>query len=275
MEFVHSPHQWISLRPAPGWMSNCSRREVAACGCVRRSLASERSEELRWLGHLGVPGLFDGEHRFRIEPLGTDRVRFVQEERFSGLLAPLVLRFVERGTRQGFEVDESGAQGARRAALSPASLQSGVARMLVEPTVLSPRARAIVSAARQILEREGPDGLTMRRLGDAVGIRAPSLYKHFPDKAAVEIALIDDGFEEIAELVRSRIGERRGLTHGARHRIPAFARSHPHLYRLMTAGPLPRERLRPGVEARAAAPIVQAVGDPTWPVPSGPLPTVW
>ena len=66
-------------------------------------LASKRPEELRWLGHLGVPGLFDGEHRFRIEPLGTDRVRFVQEERFSGLLAPLVLRFVERGTRQGFE----------------------------------------------------------------------------------------------------------------------------------------------------------------------------
>ena len=30
----------------------------------------------------------------------------------------------------------------------------------------------------------------------------------------------------------------------------------------MTAGPLPRERLRPGVEARAAAPIVQVVGDP-------------
>ena len=30
----------------------------------------------------------------------------------------------------------------------------------------------------------------------------------------------------------------------------------------MTAEPLPRERLRPGVEARAAAPLVQAVGDP-------------
>ena len=65
--------------------------------------AAEPPRELRWLGHLGVPGLFDGEHRFRIEPLGTARVRFVQEERFSGLLAPLVLRFVERGTRQGFE----------------------------------------------------------------------------------------------------------------------------------------------------------------------------
>jgi hypothetical protein len=30
-------------------------------------------------------------------------VRFVQEERFTGLLAPLVLRFIEGSTRQGFE----------------------------------------------------------------------------------------------------------------------------------------------------------------------------
>src|SRR3712207_3408729 len=65
--------------------------------------AVEPSRELRWLGHLGIPGLFDGEHRFRIEAVGADRVRFVQEERFTGLLAPLVLRFVERSTQQGFE----------------------------------------------------------------------------------------------------------------------------------------------------------------------------
>ena len=66
-------------------------------------LAAAPGRELRWLGHLLVPGLFDGEHGFRIEPLGPDRVRFVQEERFTGLLAPLVLRFVERDTQQGFE----------------------------------------------------------------------------------------------------------------------------------------------------------------------------
>jgi hypothetical protein len=66
-------------------------------------LAAAPAQELRWLGRIGVPGIFDGEHRFRIEPLGSDRVRFVQEERFTGLLAPIILRFVERGTRQGFE----------------------------------------------------------------------------------------------------------------------------------------------------------------------------
>jgi len=134
--------------------------------------------------------------------------------------------------------------------------------VVAEPTVLSPRARAIASAALQILEREGPDGLTMRRLGDAVGIRAPSLYKHFPDKAAVEIALINDGFEQIAELFELAMANGEGALVEFAIAYRAFARSHPHLYRLMTAGPLPRERLRPGVEARAAAPIVQAVGDP-------------
>ena len=83
----------VQMRP-PGGRSMQLRPTV---------LAAAPSQELRWLGQLGVPGLFDGEHRFRIEPLGTNRVRFVQEERFMGLLAPLVLRFIERGTRRGFE----------------------------------------------------------------------------------------------------------------------------------------------------------------------------
>lgn len=65
--------------------------------------AATPGRELRWVGHLGMPGLFDGEHVFRIEPLGTDRVRFIQEEHFSGLLTPLVMRFIEDRTRQGFE----------------------------------------------------------------------------------------------------------------------------------------------------------------------------
>jgi AcrR family transcriptional regulator len=57
-----------------------------------------------------------------------------------------------------------------------------------------------VGAARQILEDEGREALTMRRLAEAVGIRAPSLYKHFSDKAAVELALIEQGFTEAADM---------------------------------------------------------------------------
>src|SRR5688500_8414643 len=134
--------------------------------------------------------------------------------------------------------------------------------MLAEPTGLSPRARAIVSAARPILERDGADGLTMRRIAEAVGIRAPSLYKHFPDKAAVEIALIDEAFSDVAERFESALANGEDSLKEIATAYRAFALAHPHLYRLMTSGPLPRERLRPGVEARAAAPLVRAVGDP-------------
>ena len=66
-------------------------------------LKTEPNRELRWLGHLLIPGLFDGEHIFAIEPLGDDRVRFVQRETFNGFLAPLFLRFIGAGTQRGFE----------------------------------------------------------------------------------------------------------------------------------------------------------------------------
>lgn len=131
-----------------------------------------------------------------------------------------------------------------------------------ETVPASPRANAIIAAAHHIVESEGREALTMRRLGEAVGIRAPSLYKHFPDKSAVEVALINNVFEQFASTLEA--AEANGgntlASLAAAHR--AFARAHPHLYRLVTTGPLPRERLRPGVEQRAAAPILRAAGDP-------------
>ena len=133
---------------------------------------------------------------------------------------------------------------------------------MAEPTTLSPRARAVVAAAGQILEQDGHEALTMRRLGEAVGIRAPSLYKHFPDKTAVEIALIDDGFEALACAVETALAEHGVTLASLATAYRAFAKEHPHLYRLMTAGPLPRERLRPGGEARAAAPLMRVLSHP-------------
>lgn len=125
---------------------------------------------------------------------------------------------------------------------------------------LSPRATEIVAAARELVEEEGPDSLSMRRLAERLGIRAPSIYKHLPDKQALEAALISAGFEEAAaqfeEAVRGAHEPLAAL--GTAYR--AFAHDHPHLYRLMTERPLPRERLTPGVEERAAAPLVAAVG---------------
>jgi hypothetical protein len=68
-----------------------------------RVLNAEPNREFRWLGHLLVPGLFDGEHSFTIQPLEENRVRFVQGETFKGLLVPLFARSLETNTQRGFE----------------------------------------------------------------------------------------------------------------------------------------------------------------------------
>jgi hypothetical protein len=66
-------------------------------------LDAERERELRWLGTLGMRGLFDGEHSFRIEPLDEGRVRFLQTEHFTGFLVPVLMLLVRNSTRRGFE----------------------------------------------------------------------------------------------------------------------------------------------------------------------------
>jgi hypothetical protein len=66
-------------------------------------LRVEPGRELRWLGRFVVPGLFDGEHVFQIEPLGESQVRLVHSETFSGVLVPLFWRGLEPDTRRGFE----------------------------------------------------------------------------------------------------------------------------------------------------------------------------
>jgi hypothetical protein len=68
-----------------------------------RVLEAAPAHRLRWLGNLLVPGLFDGDHSFTIEPTGPDQVRLTQQEEFRGLLAPLILAFIGKPTKEGFQ----------------------------------------------------------------------------------------------------------------------------------------------------------------------------
>ena len=63
-------------------------------------LEAEPERELRWLGRVLLPGIFDGEHSLRIEP-ADGHVRFVQSGRFNGVLVPLFGKTLEQ-TRRGF-----------------------------------------------------------------------------------------------------------------------------------------------------------------------------
>ena len=152
----------------------------------------------------------------------------------------------------------------------------------------SARAREVVAEARRLLEEEGAESLTMRRLADRLGIRAPSLYKHLPDKTALEAAIIATGMEEAAAAfeaavdgaeagvgvgsgraadideagveVAREVGGAAGALQALAAAYRGFALDHPHLYRLMHNGPLPRQHLPPGLEERTAAPLLRVAG---------------
>jgi hypothetical protein len=64
---------------------------------------SEKDRSFGWLGHLGISGVFDGAHRFDLEPLPGGGTRFVQTEHFRGALVPLLRGWLRRSTLPGFE----------------------------------------------------------------------------------------------------------------------------------------------------------------------------
>lgn len=125
---------------------------------------------------------------------------------------------------------------------------------------LTERQRQIAEAARALLDAEGPDGLTMRRVADALGIKAPSLYKHVPDKTALEALVVAEGFLEYAEALESAIADADDPLSALATAYRDYAVAHPHLYRLMNYRPLRRDLLPEGLEDRAALPLLAVLG---------------
>jgi hypothetical protein len=66
-------------------------------------IQAEPYRELRWLGRLLIPRLFDGEHRFVIESTGENKVLFTHAEIFKGLLVPMLWKSLDGNTRKGFQ----------------------------------------------------------------------------------------------------------------------------------------------------------------------------
>jgi hypothetical protein len=66
-----------------------------------RVLVANRPHELRWRGHLFMPGAFIDEHRFLIDPLPDGGSRFEQTGRFSGLLTPMLRSTIDREIQRG------------------------------------------------------------------------------------------------------------------------------------------------------------------------------
>jgi len=66
-----------------------------------------------------------------------------------------------------------------------------------------PTSQKIATAARQLLDQEGVEAVTMRRVASAVGITAMAVYRHYPDRAGLLNALSDAGFEDLTARLKA------------------------------------------------------------------------
>lgn len=93
----------------------------------------------------------------------------------------------------------------------------------------------IAGAGRQILDREGPEAVTMRRIAKAVRITPMAIYRHYPDRDALLNALADQGFLELASRLSnghaSRSPEQRLIEMGEIYMD--YALEFPRLFELM------------------------------------------
>ena len=66
-------------------------------------LSYDVNKELSWLGHLIIPGLFDGQHKFELIDNGNGTTTFIQSEKFKGILVPLFKKMLDINTINGFD----------------------------------------------------------------------------------------------------------------------------------------------------------------------------
>ena len=124
--------------------------------------------------------------------------------------------------------------------------------------------QALLTSAAEILETEGPEGLSVRKIAAAAGVAPMGVYNHFESKFGIVEALFIQGFERLRDATES-IGEIHdpymALREGCR-RYRALALAQPMVYRMMLMQGVPG--FEPGqhaieVAARAFDALVAAV----------------
>jgi AcrR family transcriptional regulator len=116
--------------------------------------------------------------------------------------------------------------------------------------------RALVAAAVTIVERDGPEALTLREVASAIGVSHGAAYRHFADKNGILAAVAEEGYRALAKRLATALGADprapRARLRGLTSEYVAFALDHPALYRLMSGPRLNEDGVFPSLEAAIA-----------------------
>jgi len=95
----------------------------------------------------------------------------------------------------------------------------------------------ILAAATRLLEKTGSEeAVTLRAVARGVGISAPSIYAHFPDRSAIVEAVVDQAFTDFTAAIVAGVGTASDPVERLRGGCAAylhFAERHRNRYRLL------------------------------------------
>jgi AcrR family transcriptional regulator len=94
---------------------------------------------------------------------------------------------------------------------------------------------ALLEAAADLLETEGPEALSVRRIAAAAGVAPMGVYNHFDSKSGIIDALFVQGFERLAAALdaAAQIPDPYEALRESGRRYRALALEHPMVYQLM------------------------------------------
>lgn len=124
---------------------------------------------------------------------------------------------------------------------------------------------ALIEAALDIINKLGPQGLTIRKVAQRVGVSHAAPYRHFPDKDHLVLAVVERGFELLdqqIEQARADAGNDPLLQFAAGgDAYLNFALNHPAYYRVMFSGDLLSSKGNSALRHTSAAALQRMVAD--------------
>ena len=105
----------------------------------------------------------------------------------------------------------------------------------VMPYPAKTNAQTILTAATTYVEQHGIEALSMRVLANMLGLTPHALYRHYPDRAALEAAIASEGMHQLQTALATATTGRDGLDalHSAAYAYLDFARTHSALYNML------------------------------------------